>query len=306
MKHKFTDVSSSVAIVGLIKPLFFVLTVFVLSGCASHTSNTLKNALLEGKSIVIVPTPITYDRYVYWSRDKDTTKGYFLHGYEAGYGYRAIIMDAGTYYVRKIGFADESAKNIAGNGGYISDIGHVKIIKTPEKSTKREYAKNGKIVEKTVDIESYYVIYDYVFDYDAIGFITIEPHEVVLAPYVSMDADIAEDSCIVINNKEKPFLLQMLESGKKTLLGKIWDATGTSNGFETWEWKCPIKAFFVTIETKNINDFLARADKEIFTDDMLKSIRTRVFEFGKALKKAQKLELLIPSIEQYEIKSFSD
>jgi hypothetical protein len=45
------------------------------------------------------------------------------------------------------------------------------------------------------------------FDYDTIGFVTIKPNEIALLPFVSMNADIAENSCTVINNKEEPFLL---------------------------------------------------------------------------------------------------
>jgi hypothetical protein len=71
-----------------------------------------------------------------------------------------------------------------------------------------------------VDIESYYIIKDYSFNYDVIGFVIIEPNEVALLPSVLIDTEIAENSCMIANNKEKPFLLQILNSDKKTLSAK--------------------------------------------------------------------------------------
>jgi hypothetical protein len=246
-----------------------------------------------------------HDKHIYWGRAGDKTiENYFCCGYDVGYGYTATLMDAGVYYIRKLNFANKNSKYITSGGEYISDIGYVTIIKTPEKAITKEYQGRGKSVEKTVDIDSYYKTYGYWFDYDAIGFVTIEPNEIVLMSSISMDADIAENSCKVINNKEESFLWQILDSDKKTLLSRIWDAMDTTNGFETWEWKCPIKALYVTIETKSVSDFLAHVDKKRFPNDMLDNIQSRGLQFGKSLEKAQKLKMLIPSIEQYEIKSF--
>jgi hypothetical protein len=287
--------------------LFLILLCFGLSGCASHTSNTLKSNFKDGKSIVIVPKPMVHDKHIYWGRAGDETiKNHFCSGYDVGYGYTAAIMEAGTYYIRKLTLNDEDTKNITSNDKYASDIGYVTIIKTPEKKTQKEYQGGGKSVEKTVDIKSYYKTYGYFFDYDAIGFVTIEPNEVVLLSFVSIDVDIAENACEVVNNKEKSFLLEVLGSDKKTLLGRVWDAMDTENGFETWEWRCPVKAFYVTIETKNVSDFLTRVDKKSFPSDMLDNIQSRGFQFGKSLEKAQKLKMFIPSIEQYEIKNLND
>jgi hypothetical protein len=285
--------------------ILFVLMIFGLTGCESYISNNLKNSFLEGKSIVVVPKPIVYDRWTYWSRAGDDTRSrYFYDGYEVGYGFIAIAMDAGIYHLEKVKLADKKSKNIASFGNYSSKIGYITIIKTPEKDTETTYIKKGERVEKTVNIESYYKTDGYVFGDGQIGSFRIEPNEVVLLPSVSVDMDVAEDSCIVINNKEEWFLFQLLDSDKKTLFGKLWDVAGTTNGFETWEWKCPIKSFFITIETKSVSDFLSRVNKKSFPNEMMESIKFRDFEFGTAFENAQKLKTFIHGIEQYEIKSF--
>ncbi|MDR1007880.1 MAG: hypothetical protein LBL65_04860 [Campylobacteraceae bacterium] len=270
------------------KYLFFILLVFGLGGCANHVPNTLKNSFSNGKSIVIVPKPITRDKRIYWSRmEDDTLKDYFSGGYNVGYDYMAIPMDAGIYYIRELRFITQNAKTITDNNMYISDLGYVTIVKTTARNTN-----------------------SYLFDNDnMIGFFTVEPDEVVLLPSVLIDADIAENSCRLVNavnNEKESFLFQMLISNQKTLLGRILDALDTSDGNEIQEWRCPMKAFFVTIETKSVSDFLTHVNEKSFPDEMLDNIQFRGFEFGSMLEKAQKMEIFIPNIEQYEIRDLND
>jgi hypothetical protein len=265
----------------------YILFIFGLSGCASHIPNTLKNNFSNGKSIVIVPKSIVQDKRIYWNRmgDDDTLGDYFSGGYKVGHDYMAIPVDAGIYYARKLNFIDKNIKNITSDSMYVSDIGYVTITKTSGNSAASSY----------------------LFDYDAIGFIAIEPYEVVLIPSILLDVDIVENSCRlanVIDNGKGSLLLNMLISNQKTLVGKILDALlDESSEPETQEWRCPIGAFFATIETKTISDFLANVDSKKFPSDMLNNIQFRDFQFGKLFEKAQKLEAFIPSIEQYEVRS---
>jgi hypothetical protein len=275
---------------------------FVLSGCESHIANSLKSSFADGKSIVVVPKPILYDTWTFWMREGDTkSRTYFSNGYTVGRDYIAKPMDAGTYYIRRLSVADRKDKSLSYEKEHNATLGYISIIKTPEKSLKRIQDKDGKYIDKKVDIDSYYKTDDIVFDDGEIGAITIKPNEVVLVPSVSMDMEIAQDSCKVINNKEEPFLLQLLSSDKKTLLGKFWDTAGTTNGLETWEWKCPIKSFFVTMRTKQSSHFIANVNTDSFPKELIDILTVRGFEFGDALKKAGKLEVFVKEIEQYEI-----
>jgi hypothetical protein len=264
--------------------ILFILLIFGFGGCANHISNSLKSNFSDGKSIVIVPRPIVQDKRIYWSRmGDDILKDYFSGGYRIDHDYMAIPVDAGIYYARKLSFVGKNIKNITDDSTYISDVGYVTVTKV-----------SGKGADS------------FLFDYDAIGFITIEPYEVVLIPSVSLDVDIVENSCRladVVDNGKGSFLFDVLISNQKTLLGKVLDAALDAEP-AIQEWRCPIGALYVTIETKSIDDFISRVDNKSFPNDMLNNIQLRDFQFGKIFENAQKLKTFIHGIEQYEIKSF--
>ncbi|MDR0666421.1 MAG: hypothetical protein LBF71_03320 [Campylobacteraceae bacterium] len=298
--------------------IFIALTLCFLTGCVTK-SVSFEEHLSNNKSIVILPIGKSVAQ-VSWSKigGAEQKNNFFAPYYGAvkiGNHYIAIPMDAGVYYIENISikssaYAYQRKHNITNTGEYDSAFGSVLLEKTPEKYEyyTYEHDKKGKMITKTVveDIESYYKFYYSFNANNSIGTITIKPNEIVLAPAVKIDIELAHNSCKSVDVKENSFFDKFLESGHNSILGSFWDALGTDNGFDTWTWSCPVKAFIVDIREIILEDFKIYADvykityppefifgksvKREFSQELLERLSVRNFEFGGLFEQSKKAQ----------------
>ncbi|MDR2081530.1 MAG: hypothetical protein LBP54_06560, partial [Campylobacteraceae bacterium] len=174
----------------------------------------------------------------------------------------------------------------------------------------------------TEDITSYYQ-FSYLADINnTVGTITVNPNEIILIPAVNIDIELAYNSCKPVNLKEDGFLDKFFGSSHNSIIGALWDASTTENGFYTWTWSCPVKTFTIDIKTTLLSDFtiyteaytmsvkpqsfFALSAQRGFPIDLRERIVVRDFELGKMFKNAKKLKTLDDGTEQYIIYGNAD
>jgi hypothetical protein len=283
----------------------FAMTLFI--GCAPKYIDVNK-ALLEGKSVVIVPTYYAQDTETTWEK-VDGKKRYiplskqpFADGSLLSNDYQVFIMDAGTYYIQNFSSSiyerdyklklPQSTANISKFQSAIDDIW---VKKTPE----REEDATGKRREVRSYYQMEYKFANNINDPKSIGTITINPHETVLIPSVWVDIEIADKACRFDDEKWLIFEILDVIATPSTLL--------YSNDEETWYWDCPIKSITVNIKTKPIdNDLLDEIALSPFSLKDFENLTVRDFEFGALLKQAKKIESLEDGTKRYIIDGSMD
>ncbi|MDR2790425.1 MAG: hypothetical protein LBB59_05570 [Campylobacteraceae bacterium] len=297
----------------------FIITVF--TGCAPKYINVNKS-LSEGKSVIVVPTYYSQNLRMYWGKDggrklynHENINSYYHNLYNSGEedkyfkydfpidaDYQVLAVDPGVYYISEAyvsvpewKYTLELPVSSADTQKFKSNIGNIWIKKTPE----RERDNSGKRQEVT----SYYKM-EYTFakkknvnNSKSAGTITIYPNEIVLAPAVWTDVEIAHNSCKF--EDEQWFLFGILDiiATPSTIF--------YSNDEDTWYWSCPIKSIALNIKTKSINDFLDKVTPSPFSIKDFENITIRDFELGEMFKNAT-LKTLDDGTKQYIIYGNSD
>jgi hypothetical protein len=280
--------------------------IFVFVGCTPKTLN-VQQTLNSGKSIIIMPKHKAYDKQIFWGKvngSKYYMKSLTEDGISISQDYMATPINTGIYYIKwaQIENQQKQEKKITNKEKYISDIGEANLqrspiamkIKTRTKYTYRERSNNAFYIDPVYKTTYYFSSNKN--SSNAIGFLTVNSHEIILMPNIWFEIDLAENSCRFADEWLNIFWFKV-----------IYDIGNNFNDeFDTLEWLCPIKSIIINVKKGSIDDFAAQIDQKDFPEKLLERIVVRGFEFGGMFKNAKKMENSEDGIERYIIDGSAD
>jgi hypothetical protein len=260
----------------------------------------VQQTLDNGKSIVIMPKYKLYGKQIFWGEvtgNKYYMKSLIENSISISQDYTATPIDVGTYYIKWTQIKNWQEKEISNKEKHISNIGEANLERSPIKEKIKRHGKytSHENREKIVDIDPIYKTTYYFSENQnsskAIGFLTVNPHEIILIPNIWFEIVLVENSCRFADELRNKFLFQVMHD----------IATNFSDDFKTLRWICPIKVIIVNVKKSSIDDFTLQMNQEDFSKELSKQVSTRNFEFGNMFKNAKKIESLEDGVERYII-----
>lgn len=252
-----------------------------ISGCGSIKKD-IDKGLKAGNGIIVNPDTAGWGRA--WKSTTTTTHKYSDFK-SVGEGYSATVFPPTTHSLSRVYMSYTKMDIPSSSKDRKNSLGDIKVIKTPDikdSSTtitrERELKIDGKWVTveeeedapTTVEINSYWKL-DYSADFYVLD---VEPAQIHLLPGVDIEVQYDPDYCkdIYVKASASPryprrydegsnwnnFFLNILASAASAMIDPY--QASYVNGYETWEWSCPVSKIIVTEYAPDTDDLQAKAN----------------------------------------------